>query len=229
MIILLLAAMGKELRLLIPHLESYSENSIDGLTVYEGRMGGNQVILAQCGIGKVNSALVTKSLIRHYQPDLIINSGVAGSTDETMKIGSVLIADRAAYHDLWCGPGTNYGHADGCPLFFKPWTPGLETLNEISRKENQNIRFGLICSGDKFISTPEEVKEIKSHFEDCLGCDMESASIAQTCFFEKVPFLVIRVMSDMPGGGENISEYNNFWEDAPKRTFNIVKQLIESL
>lgn len=229
MTILLLTAMGKELRLLIPHLESYSENSIDGLTVYEGRMGGNQVILAQCGIGKVNSALVTKGLIRHYQPDLIINSGVAGSTDETMKIGSVLAADRAAYHDVWCGPGTNYGQADGCPLFFKPWTPGLETLNEISRKENQHIRFGLICSGDKFISTPEEVKEIKSHFEDCLGCDMESASIAQTCFFEKVPFLVIRVMSDMPGGGENISEYNNFWEDAPKRTFNIVKQLIESL
>jgi adenosylhomocysteine nucleosidase len=224
--ILVLAAMHKELTLILEHLTPYTQSVKENITVYSGKMGKNDVIAAQCGIGKVNSALRTLKLIEAYKPDLVINSGVAGGVDPSMKIGSVMVPDAVAYHDVWCGPGTEIGQADGCPLFFKPSENALAIIKKQSKEAETPYRFGLICSGDRFISLPEEVKTIKSNFPEALGCDMESASIAQACYTSGVPFLVIRVMSDMPGGGENISEYENFWSIAPKRTFEALEKLV---
>lgn len=227
--IAIIAAMSKELDLILSRIGAPTARDLEDFKVYEGCLGDHEFVVAQCGIGKVNSALRTVSIINEYHPDLVINSGVAGGVDSSMGIGSVLVADRVAYHDVWCGPSTEYGCADSCPLYFQPYDRGLEIMREISRESPLDIRFGLLCSGDKFISTPEEVKEIKSHFPDALGCDMESASIAQTCLRAGLPFMIVRVMSDMPGGGENISEYQNFWQDAPARTFDVVSHLIERL
>lgn len=227
--IAIIAAMQKELNLMLSLIPSYKETVINDMTVYEGKIGDHSVVLSQCGIGKVNAALRTSALISNYQPDLVINSGVAGGVSDSIHIGAVLVADRVAYHDVWCGPGTEYGQADGCPLFFLPYEEGMKLLGDMARSSQADMRFGLLCSGDKFISTPEEVAAIKADFPDALGCDMESAAIAQTCLKEEVPFLIIRVMSDMPGGGENITEYKNFWNDAPARTFETVANLIASL
>lgn len=227
--IAIIAAMQKELDLILSHSGKYAESAIGDLTVYKSVAGEHELLVSQCGIGKVNSALRTERIIEDFRPDLVINSGVAGGVDPSMAIGSVLVADRVAYHDVWCGPGTVYGQADGCPLFFMPFGSGLDIMKVIARDSDLDIRFGLLCSGDKFISTPQEVREIKNHFPEALGCDMESASIAQTCFRFGVPFMIVRIMSDMPGGGENISEYRNFWNDAPARTFQVVSYLISKL
>lgn len=227
--IVIIAAMRKELELILSHIPVHTERSLGDFEVYEGMLGNHSVLVSQCGIGKVNSALRTLQIINDFNPDLVINSGVAGGADASMRIGSVLMADRVAYHDVWCGPGTEYGEADNCPLYFTPYASAVDFMKDYAKSHDGDIRLGLICSGDKFISKPEEVAEIKSHFPDALACDMESASIAQTCFKKKVPFVVVRVMSDMPGGGENISEYTNFWSEAPGKTFAVVSDLIASL
>lgn len=227
--IVIIAAMQKELQLLLSLIREYEKLEINGFEVYKGYLADHDIILAECGIGKVNSSLRTRSLIETFHPDLILNSGVAGGIDERVPIGTVLVADHVAYHDVWCGPGTVYGQADDCPLFYLPYEPGLKIINAIADTEDYHIEFGLLCSGDKFITSEKEVDDIKSHFPNALGCDMESASIAQTCFKENVPFMIVRVMSDRPGGGENITEYQNFWNTAPEKTFNIVSQLILNL
>lgn len=226
--ILIIAAMKKEIDLLLNMLGNYDINEDKDFLFYNGKLHCHEVILAQCGIGKVNSALRTFELIETHKPDVIINSGVAGSVDSSMKIGSVLVADKIAYHDVWCGPGTCYGEADNCPLYFEP-AKFLKDKAFSLKDKFDNIRFGLICSGDKFITTPAEVDDIKKHFSESLACDMESASIAQTCYRLNVPLLVIRVISDMPGGNENISQYQNFWDVAPERTFEVVKNFISCL
>lgn len=227
--IAVIAAMQKELKLILAQLQNYKEVSFGDFSAYEGKLGDHTVLVARCGIGKVNSALRTAQIIERFSPDLVINSGVAGGVDESMRIGSVLVADRVAYHDVWCGPGTSYGAADGCPVYFEPWSEGMELIKRIASESDDDIRSGLLCSGDKFISQPSEVVEIKSHFADALGCDMESASIAQTCMKHEVPFMIVRVMSDMPGGGENVSEYQNFWNEAPERTFKVVADFVNHL
>lgn len=221
--------MDKELQLVLSQMNDEKAAEIHGVKVFTGNIARHEVVAFKCGIGKVNSALAAYRVLSELKPDLVINSGVAGGTDESVHIGDVLVADKIAYHDVWCGPGTVYGTADGYSTYFTPRQQYLDAAKAIAGNCNCPVRFGLLCSGDKFISTPEEVREIKSHFPDSLGCDMESASLAQTCALLDVPFLVVRVMSDMPGGGENISEYQNFWSEAPERTFGVVSTLLNNL
>lgn len=227
--IAIIVAMQKELDLILSQLGEYEENSFGNAKVFLGKEGKNEYVVSSCGIGKINAALQTQNIIDEFHPDLIINTGVAGGLDPAMAIGSVLVADSVAYHDVWCGPSTVVGRADGCPLFFTPSPDGMKLMEDIADDSDLDIKFGLLCSGDRFISLPEEVAQIKKSFPEALGCDMESAAIAHTCFRNNVPFMIIRVMSDMPGGGDNISEYENFWSDAPARTFQVLTFLISKL
>lgn len=223
--IAIIAAMDKEVSLLLELMPDYHTEYVDNITVYVGKIGGKEVYLSKCGIGKVNAAINTYKIIEYYHPDLIINSGVAGGVDDSAGIGSVLIADRVAYHDVWCGPGTEYGAADGLGQYIMPSQPLMERLRE-SLGNREGIHFGLLASGDKFISKAEEVAEIKSHFADALGCDMESGAIGQVANQNGIPFIVVRVLSDRPGSGDNVAQYQNFWSDAPKLTFDVVREVI---
>ena len=222
----ILAAMDKEVALLIPHLDDMREIEIDSRKAYIGKIGGNEVCVMKCGIGKVSSALNAYRMIENFHPDLVINSGVAGGADASMKVGSVLVATEAAYHDVWCGPGTEWGHMDGLPARFVMDEAVVESCRKTASPE---VRFGLICSGDRFISKVEEVDFIKQVYPDALACDMESASIAHACCDCGVPFAVVRVVSDTPGQADNVSQYKNFWSEAPEKTFKEVKSIIESL
>ncbi|MBD5357043.1 MAG: 5'-methylthioadenosine/S-adenosylhomocysteine nucleosidase [Bacteroides sp.] len=223
--ILILSAMDKEKALLAELLENTCEEYFDGISALSGKVGKHDVWLAKCGIGKVNSAINTYRLVTQIKPDLVINSGVAGGAG--IPVGSVLIADKVAYDDVWCGPGTKYGTADGFPLYFTPSDKIITLAQNIN--SDSNVIYGLICSGDKFISTHDEILFIRSHFPEVKAVDMESASIAQACAITSTPFSIIRVVSDTPGEGENISQYRDFWTDAPKKTFSVVKTLIEAL
>lgn len=223
----ILAAMDKEVALLLPLLENKSEVDFDGRKAYIGKVGKHEVCVMKCGIGKVSSALNAFRMIEHFHPDLIINSGVAGGADSSMKVGSLLVATEAAYHDVWCGPGTKWGHIDGMPERFAMNRDVVESCR--NNKGSSDVRFGLICSGDRFISKVEEVDFIKENYPDALACDMESASIAHTCHDCGVPFAVVRVVSDTPGQADNISQYKNFWNEAPEMTFMSIKSIIENL
>lgn len=224
--IAVIVAMDKEMSLVLDTMSEYKETTSEGLTIYKGKIGDHDIVLSKCGIGKVNSALNTFRIIKSETPDLVINSGVAGGAGAEAGIGDVLIADKITYHDVWCGPGTQYGAAEGLPVFMRP-SPKVLLL--LDKKELGNVKRGLICSGDKFISKASEINEIKSMFPDVMAVDMESASIAQTAILCGVEFAVIRVVSDTPGKGENLSQYKDFWQTAPSKTFEAVKSLIECL
>lgn len=219
--ILILAAMDKEINLLLNLLKNPEESTLAGNKIWSGKIFNHDVCLSKCGIGKVNSALNTYRFIKHLEPELVINSGVAGGAGS--PIGTVMVADRVAYSDVWCGPGTEYGQADGFPLFLEPSDKVLKLACD------SGMATGLICSGDKFISTAEEIAFIMGKFPDVKAVDMESASIAQTCLMCKVPFAIIRIISDTPGEGENISQYKDFWTKAPEKTFEVLSNLLEKI
>ncbi|MDE6742196.1 MAG: 5'-methylthioadenosine/adenosylhomocysteine nucleosidase [Muribaculaceae bacterium] len=223
----ILAAMDKEVSLLLPLLEDKMKTEFDGRKAYVGSIGDNQICVMKCGIGKVNSALNAFRMIEGFKPDLVINSGVAGGADASMPVGTLLIATEAAYHDVWCGPGTEWGQIDGMPRRFPMDASLLEKCSVLTGLVE--ARYGLICSGDRFISKAEEVDFIKSEFPDVLACDMESASIAQACRDKGVPFAVVRVVSDTPGQADNISQYQDFWTIAPEKTFHAVKTIVNSI
>lgn len=224
--IVILAAMDKEIALLKTIIENRSEIKAEGVECISGRIGWHDVTLAKCGIGKVNAALNTLRVIRAFSPDLVINSGVAGGASG-LHVGALVVADAVAYHDVWCGPGTHPGQADGFELLFIPSRRVLEAAKE-SLFDPKPV-FGLIATGDSFISTPEEIHRIKSIFPQVVAVDMESAAIAHTCTEEGVDFSIIRVVSDTPGEGENIGQYKDFWTKAPQTTFRALSTILSRL
>ena len=220
--IAIIAAMSKELALRLPLIKDGSTVKANGMTFHTGNIGSHEVIATECGIGKVNAAIGTLTLIECFHPDIVINTGVAGGTGSGASILDVVIADRVAYHDVWCGPGTIAGQAAGCPSTFDCPLP-----DEIFK--DMDIKRGLVASGDIFISRAEEVKKIRSLYPDAMAVDMESAAIAHVCYLKGVPFVCIRVISDTPGSADNIAQYENFWTDAPAHTFATLTTLLDRL
>lgn len=226
MTIAIIVAMDKELRLLLPLLSEPRTTVIDGITFYLGDAGSHSLIIMKSGIGKVNAALATMQLIRQFAPDLVINTGVAGGTGSDARILDVVVGERIAYHDVWCGPETLEGQAADCPRYFESdrSVTALPVLHG-----NPHVRHGLIASGDVFVADPAVVAHIKEMYPEVLAVDMESAAIAHTCYLLNTPFFCLRVVSDTPGEADNIAQYDNFWEDAPRHSFEILSGILNQL
>lgn len=220
--IAIIAAMSKELALLLPMISDHSVVSVNGMTFHTGRIGKHEVVATECGIGKVNAAIGTLTLVDTFHPSLVINTGVAGGTGRGAGILDVVIADKVGYHDVWCGPGTVPGQAAGCPMAF-------DCPLDSDFFDGLGAKRGMVASGDIFVSRREEVDHILEVCPDAVAVDMESASIAQVCWLKSVPFLCIRVISDTPGGADNIAQYENFWTDAPAHTFATLTAVLERL
>ncbi len=219
----IIVAMGKELELLRPMLNDASEKKVDGLTFHCGTVGNHEVTVMQCGIGKVNAAIGTVTLINNFAPHAVINSGVAGGADKLVNVMDVVVGERVAYHDVWCGPECPMGRVQGLPLYYEGARMLLDAM-----PQGEDVKRGLICSGDRFIDKMSEVEAIKGNFPDALAVDMESGAIAQVCCVRGVPFLSMRVISDSPGASHNnTKQYNDFWEAAPSQTFALLKTLLE--
>lgn len=208
----------------------------DALGGDTGRLGNNEIILWQCGIGKVNAAVGTMRLIQEHHPDAIISTGLAGGIDPLMHVMDILAATQCVYHDVDCGGISSTGDAialgqvQGLPARYDADQHLLETAKRIPLAQGERLMTGLICTGDQFITDRERQNNIKRHFVDGLACDMESAAIAQTCYLEKVPFMSLRVISDTPGNTDNHqTQWDDFLASMCDRSFRFVKQYLETL
>lgn len=195
----------------------------------EGRIGNNEIILSQCGIGKVNAAIGTMRLIHDHQPDCIISTGLAGGIDGSLKVMDIVVGSQTCYHDVWCGEGNQPGQVQGLPARFDACQNLLAPIKDLA-KNNPQVRTGLICTGDQFITDKTKQNAIKEQFTDALACEMESAAIAHTCHLLNVPFLSIRVISDTPGNTDNhAQQWSDFLRSMGEHSFEFVHQYLKSL
>ena len=214
--------MDKELELVLAAMGASSRVSLGDRTYHTARWGDHELIIGKTGIGKVNAAIATVTLLDNFHPALVINSGVAGGVGVARPL-DVVVPSAIAYHDVWCGPGTEPGVADGMPARF---TCPLEPATVASL----GALTGLLASGDIFVSTADEVARIRAMYPDAVAVDMESAAIAHACRLRGVPFVCLRVVSDTPGAvDDNVAQYDAFWTEAPRRTFDTLLRLLHLL
>ncbi len=224
----IIVALSKELELLKPQLENLRIIEKNNITFYCGTIGNHKIAAMQCGVGKVNAAIGTLTMIDSYSPQLIINTGVAGGASDKVSIMDLVVGSQVCYHDVWCGgfdDTVSYGQMQGLPLYFDGAAAVIEKIHE-----DPHLHCGLIVSGDQFIDNIDDINKIKSHFPQALAVDMESGAIAHTCHVRKTPFVSMRIISDSPGANRNNSqEYSDFWVDAPAHTLAVVKDLLQQL
>ena len=193
----------------------------------KGRVGGNDVTLTRCGMGKVNAAIGATSLIKDEAPDCIISTGVAGGISHDVKAMDVVVADEIVYHDVWCGEGNEYGQVQGFPPRFTTDRKLFAAAKELSA-DGLSIHGGLLASGDYFITTMREAGRIRSYFPKVLAVDMESGALAQVCHRFAVPFISFRLISDA-AGDDHQSAYDNFWETVGVHSFHIIREFLLNL
>ncbi len=188
------------------------------------RGGRKDVVVAKCGIGKVNAALGAQGMINTERPDIIISTGVAGAAQEDLCPLDVVASSGVAYHDVWCGADCEYGQVQGLPREF----PADPRLVDLARRM-EGVRVGLIASGDWFVDSVDKAREIRSHYPSALAFDMESAAIAQVCWVNGCGFISFRTISDNPFSERGWEQYENFWERLSEGSMKNLEKFLTQL
>ena len=225
----ILTAMQSEHDLLASLLDNKHTRQINNFSYLHGKKGDHEIILLQCGIGKVNATIGTVELIKNYAPSYIISTGVAGGIDACLSVMDVVVSEQTVYHDVWCGMGCEHGQIQGFPTFFNAAPKLVEAALSLYDTQHTKIHSGLICTGDQFITSRTELDTIKTNFPQGLAVDMESCAIAHTCHIYGVPFVSFRIISDTPGVDEHIQQYEDFWGEMATRSFQVTKHFLEAI
>lgn len=222
-----IVAMDKELAQLRSLLDEATTERHNQKDFVVGKIGNHEVILQQCGIGKVNSAIGAVEMIDNYHPDLIISTGCAGGADTSLNPLDVVVASACVYHDVYCGDNASYGQVIGMPPTFKADADLVEKALTVKMPEGGKIVKGLTVSGDWFVDSRQKMQEIIGKFPNATAVDMESCSIAQVCLIYKTPFISFRVISDVPLKDTKASQYFDFWNRVANDSFMVTRSFIE--
>jgi len=226
----IIAALGIEMALLRQNLENERTREIAGRIYYSGRLCGRDVVLAVCGIGKVNAAVCAQTMCLEYKPDLIINTGVAGALADGLGVGDVVVAGSAVQHDrdtTACGdpPGT-LDLGEGLMVNLPCDESISAALLEQAQSLDASAVLGTVASGDQFIHSAERKGFIRGTF-NAACCEMEGGAIAHVCALNGVKCAIVRVMSDSADGGAPV-DFTQFAPRAADLSARIVRGFLAS-
>ena len=224
----IIAAMQEEMNEIKNIMTELTENTIYELQFFEGKIGNVECVLVQAGVGKVNASRCTQILIDNYDIEYVVNVGSAGSANNSLNIGDIVIGKILVQHDFDI---TAFGHKKGYisnvgenissddKLIKK-----FEKIINNNDKKEYNIKVGTIASGDIFCTDIKMKEKIKYKF-NADAIEMEGAAIAQVCYLDKIPFIVIRSISDTPNGSNEIT-FEEYLKLASKRCATLLNEFL---
>lgn len=196
-----------------------------------GTLHGKDVCVVVCGVGKVNAAMCALMLIEKYKPDLVLNSGVAGSLSPIVGIGDIVVATKSVEHDMnSTALGDKQGEItfpDGNMMFFECDRQASTLLASICKEiPDTKVAQGIIASGDIFVSDRKQRFKINDRF-GALACEMEGAAIGHVCVRCEVPYGIIRAISDDLDENKGM-DFVKFCELASKKTVAAVSGFVKA-
>ena len=227
----IIGAMNEEVNILVELMDIKETVEKASLKFYKGNLEGKEIVLVRCGIGKVNSALCAQILISEFDVDAVVNTGVAGALHSDLDVYDIVISTDAIQYDF---DTTVFGHKKGViPRMDSSTFVADEILvkaayeSSLEETKSHKVVKGRIVTGDMFISSKELKDELVNDFEAYCG-EMEGAAIAHVCSLNKVPFVIIRAMSDKADGSADVT-YEEFVQDAAHNSKDIVLNMLKSI
>ena len=209
----IIGAMSVEVAGIVASLEKAEKIEKGGRTYHKGLLFGKEVVVVQCGVGKINAALCAQGVITEFDADRVINTGIAGALGAGLGVFDFVVSTGAVHHDVDVRIfGYELGHVPGIDVKI---FPADKTMADVALKafsasdisKEHKVVSGLVASGDQFISEKSQKDFIRTNFNP-VCCEMEGASIAQTCYLNKVPFLILRCVSDMADESTPTYQFN---------------------
>lgn len=225
----IIVAMQEELEEILNIMNNIEEKEIYEISFISGKIEDIEVVVVKSGVGKVNAARTTQILIDKLNVKSVINVGSAGALNPFLNIGDIVIADKLIQHDFDI---TAFDHDKGYITGVGDYIYSNDELvkklqNAVNKIENKAYKVitGVIASGDIFCTDINMKNKIYSKFNaECV--EMEGAAIAQVCYLDKIPFVVLRSISDSPNGN-NAIVFDEFVKLASKRCAEILKEFFK--
>ena len=222
----IIAAMNVEMESLRSHMENTETDVISGIRFVRGSLEGKEVVTAVCGIGKVFAAMCAQAMIMHYNPEQIINTGVAGTLTDKLDIGSIAVSSAVVQHDMDTSAlGDPVGLISGINKIELPADRLLSgKISACAKVMGIRTETGVIASGDQFVASAERKTFIVEKFK-AIACEMEGAAIGQVCYVNKVPFCVLRAISDSADGSSHM-DYPVFVKMAAEQSVKLMRRFL---
>lgn len=226
----IIGAMDEEVEILKSMLDITETVTEAGMTFYKGMLHNRQIVLARSGIGKVNAAVCAQLMITLFKIDYLINSGVAGTLHPDINQGDIVISTDAVQHDV---DTTVFGDPLGAiPRLGVTFFEADQALMTLAEKAANSLNFegvsifrGRVASGDQFVAGGELKDRIQSNFAPS-AVEMEGASIAHVAYLNKVPYVIIRAISDKADGSADLS-YEEFLPLAAKHASLLLEEMVK--
>ena len=223
----IIGALDDEVREIISRLDGRKTETVGSIEFNTGRLYGKNVVVARCGVGKVFAAICAEAMIIKYSPRLIVNSGVGGALDKSLRPLDIVFADKLVQHDMDTSAIGDPIGLISCinRVYFETDERAREILTDVAKEQGINYLVGTIATGDKFISDKADKDRITELF-GASACEMEGGAIAHTAFVNGVPFMVVRAISDS-ADGDACMDYPTFLPIATKVSTALTLALIE--
>ena len=223
----IIGALNDEVREIISKLEDRQTETVGSIEFNLGKLYGKNVVIAKCGVGKVFAAICAEAMIIKYSPSLIVNSGVGGALDKSLRPLDIVFADKLVQYDMDTSPlGDPLGLISGINrVYFETDDRARDILAQAATDLGINYAVGTVATGDKFISDKADKDRLVSLF-GASACEMEGGAIAHTAYVNGVPFIVVRAISDS-ADGEACMDYPTFLPLATKISTALTLALVE--
>ena len=228
----IIGAMQIEVEALCAAMTDTEREVISGIEFVSGTLRSKRVVCAKCGIGKVFAAMCAQTMILRYGPDVIVNSGVAGTLSPDLSIGQIALAEQMVQHDMDTSPiGDPVGLISGINIIYIPAAPAVtDALAAAVESVGVAYKKGTVASGDQFICHTADKERIRADFETAempvIACEMEGAAIGQVCYVNGTPYGILRAISD--GGDEQaFADYPTFLAAAAKTATEVMLRFVE--
>lgn len=226
----IITAMKEEYDEVVKIMTNIELNKVYEIEYVKGKIGDKDVVVVQSGVGKVNAARTTQIIIDKLGVNFIINVGSAGALNSELDIGDIVIAEKVIQHDFDITAfNHNKGYITGVGDYISCDKNIIEKFEKyiLNNDKNGKIIKGVIASGDIFCTEVNMKDKIRNKFNaQCV--EMEGAAIAQVCYLDNIPFLVLRSISDSPNGN-NAIVFDEYLKLASKKCAGILKEFFENI
>lgn len=228
----IIGAMDVEVAALKEKMTNKTERTVAGSVYCEGKLEQLDVVVVQCGVGKVNAALCVQALCDLFGVTHIVNTGVAGSLDAKLDIGDFVISRNAIYHDFDChilNPNYPVGQVPGLAVHYFPADEALMSYALAAANEvcPGHASVGTVASGDQFVCDKQVKAQIVAN-TGALCTEMEGAAIAHSAWRNGIPFVIIRAISDKADDSAQM-DYPTFEAIAAQRCAQVTQTLAKQL
>ncbi|GAU42943.1 hypothetical protein TSUD_142800, partial [Trifolium subterraneum] len=178
-----------------------------------GKLEKKKVIVVMTGESMLNAGLATQLLLTLFNVKGVLHYGIAGNANSKFQIGDVTIPKYWAHTGQW--HWQRFGDKDedngdfnrefGYLKFsnYNNYTKHSKPVENLLNKPIV-VRVKKGVSANVFVDNRAYRDHLKSKF-DVTPTDMESAAVALVCFQQKIPFIAIRALSDLAGGGSALT------------------------